>query len=43
MVEEKLATIKKTAGKSKKTVGETVKGKRDHFVIGTKGYWLVED
>ncbi len=31
------------AGTSEKTVGKIVKGKRDRFVIATKGYWLMED
>lgn len=33
----------KMAGTSEKTVGKAVKGKRDRFVIATKGYWLMED
>ena len=39
----KIGNNKKTAGRSEKTVGKAVKGKRDRFVIGTKGYWLMED
>ena len=31
------------AGTSEQTVGTVVKGRRDRFVIQTKGYWLMED
>lgn len=31
------------AGTSERTVGKIVKGRRDRFVIGTKGAWLMED
>jgi aryl-alcohol dehydrogenase-like predicted oxidoreductase len=28
-------------GNSERTVGKIIKGRRDHFVVGTKGAWLV--
>jgi len=31
------------AGLSERTVGKVIKGKRDKFIIATKGYWLMED
>ncbi len=31
------------AGTSERTVGKAVKGKRDQFIIATKGYWIMED
>ena len=31
------------AGPSERTVGKVVKGRRDRFVIQTKGYWTMED
>ena len=31
------------AGKSEQTVGNVLKGRRDRFIIATKGYWLMED
>jgi aryl-alcohol dehydrogenase-like predicted oxidoreductase len=31
------------AGTSERMVGKVVKGRRDRFVIETKGYWLMED
>lgn len=31
------------AGTSEKTVGKVIKGKRDKFIVATKGYWLMED
>ena len=30
-------------GASEMTVGKVIKGRRDRFVVGTKGAWLVED
>ena len=32
-----------TAGTSERTVGKTIKGKRDQCIVATKGYWLMED
>ena len=32
-----------TAGTSEKTVGKCLKGKRDKFIVASKGYWLMED
>lgn len=32
-----------TAGTAERTVGKVIKGKRDRFVIATKGYWVMED
>ena len=34
---------KKMAGTSEVAVGKSVKGKRDRFIIATKGYFLIED
>lgn len=31
------------AGTAEKTVGEILKGRRDRFVIASKGFWLMED
>ena len=31
------------AGTSERTVGKVVKGRRERFVIQTKGYWTMED
>ena len=31
------------AGRSERAVGNALKGRRDKFVIATKGYWLMED
>lgn len=31
------------AGTSEKTVGKIIKGRRDQFVVASKGYWLMED
>ena len=31
------------AGTSEKTVGKLIKGRRDKFVVASKGYWLMED
>lgn len=36
-------THSKMAGTAEQTVGKVIKGKRDRFVIATKGYWLMED
>jgi len=33
----------KMAGTSESAVGKAVKGKRDRYIIATKGYWLMED
>ena len=33
----------KMHGTSEKTVGKATKGKRDRYIIATKGYWLQED
>jgi len=32
-----------SAGTSERTVGKLIKGRRDKFVIATKGYWLMQD
>ena len=32
-----------TAGISEQTLGKVIKGRRDRFVVGTKGGWLMED
>ena len=32
-----------SAGTSERTVGKIIKGRRDRFVVGTKGAWLMED
>ena len=31
------------AGTSERTVGKLIKGRRDRFVVGTKGAWLMEE
>jgi len=31
------------AGKSERAVGEIIKGRRDRFVVATKGYWTMEE
>jgi len=31
------------AGTSERTIGKLVKGRREQFVIATKGYWMMED
>ena len=31
------------AGTSERTVGQVIKGRRDRFVVGTKGAWMMED
>lgn len=36
-------TNTKMAGTSERTVGKAIKGKRDKFILATKGYWLMED
>ncbi|MBM3712488.1 MAG: aldo/keto reductase [Actinobacteria bacterium] len=33
----------KMAGTSERVVGKAIKGKRDHFIIASKGYWLTQD
>ena len=36
-------THAESAGTTERTVGKIVKGRRDRFVLGTKGAWLMED
>lgn len=38
-----VGTNTKMAGTSERTVGKVLKGRRDKFVVATKGYWLMED
>ena len=39
----KMGTNAKMAGTSERTVGKIIKGRRDQFVVATKGAWLMED
>lgn len=39
----KKGTNAEMAGTSERTVGKVIKGKRDRFVVASKGYWLMEN
>ena len=38
-----IGTHTEMAGTSEQTVGKVIKGRRDRFVVGTKGAWTMED